>query len=1315
MKKRIISLLLVLTFILPMIPTLGITASATSNVVPPQSEAVITVEEAWGNPGKTVDLDLILTENPGILGATITISWDESLMLVADASGEAFNHMTYTSPSRYIASGTNFVWFGNEVDEAIDGTILTLTFQVSEIVQNNDILPVRVTYTLGDVIDENDNDVILDITDGNVRVIAYRPGDVTGDGRVNARDLVRLSQYISDGCKTDPEGYNAEVVADACDVNGDGRVNARDLIKLSQYISDGSQTNPDGYNAVLKPAQIPECAHSNVQAIPAKSAECTELGNIAYWYCSDCEKYFSDAECTTEISLVATIISATGHTEVVDEAVAPTCTETGLTEGKHCLVCNEILVAQTEVPLTNHTAGVAATCTENQTCTICGEILESANGHIPGVEASCTEPQRCTVCQEVLADATGHSLNYVAERDPVDANDPGNRAYWQCSVCNRCYLDEGATQEIALADTAWETYLIYFFDLENDTWTIGAYKQSEVLSLKNITPVEKKGYDFNGWHTSENFTEQNKISVIPAGNTEKIDLYANRSLHEYKITLLGLGREESWSYNIVNGIKLATPKWKESEGYGDCLIFSHWTDENGDKITEIPAGEIGDRTIEANWIYKENYAISNKDKYTYVNGVIDQYGRYSFIYEIGAIKDIVLSEQHTYPFDGISEYTVEETKAYTVGQSAGHQAATTISNIISSSTEMSNISRHTKSHTEGWDVGAKWKPEVEFMGIKVSAWEFSGGYSNSDTDVYEDTGFSSEKNYDENGTENEVRSTIDYYTEESASRTVKDTLIPGVSPVGNYIWARLMDVKVYAIVTYNPYTGLYVFDIYSVPTNIHDGLLYTLPTELEYDINIVSGDTLDFEIPFDDIPKMFYTVEYDANGGTGEMPKSVHELGVSSKLFSNQFEKPGYTFSGWTTSADGTGSLYTDEYSIRDIANAGETVKLYAKWEATPYKVSFDVNGGKLLSPDTVWAVYNSAYGKLPDPERDGWIFDGWYLGDQLISAESIVTKTSDHTLTAHWAPISYQVNFSDFDKNETFTLKYDESMTLNWKNWTCWDTSAIGFRGWYYGDSAGNLIELITTSQEITIKNLTPINGEKIYIVADVYQKDTSCFTGDTLITLADGSFSRLDSLKAGDIVMSWNAITGEFEAMPISLFWNHGEDVYDIITLTFSNGKTLKVVTEHGFFDATLNKYVYIDAFNYSDYIGHKFACLNKNGVFENVTLIAANYKEEMSSCYSLRTACNDNAIVDGFLTLTHEDIPGFLTYFEFGDGYMYDEVKMQEDIKKYGLYTYDDWKEYVSYEEFVALNGQYLTIAIGKGYLTYEDVLTLIEGMR
>ena len=51
------------------------------------------------------------------------------------------------------------------------------------------------------------------------------------------------------------------------------------------------------------------------------------------------------------------------------------------------------------------------------------------------------------------------------------------------------------------------------------------------------------------------------------------------------------------------------------------------------------------------------------------------------------------------------------------------------------------------------------------------------------------------------------------------------------------------------------------------------------------------------------------------------------------------------------------------------------------------------------------------------------------------------------------------------------------------------------------------------------------------------------------------------------------------------------------------------------------------------------------------------------------------------------------------------------MQEDIEKYGLYTYDDFSEYVTYEQFIAFNGPYLKVLVGRGVLTFEQILDLI----
>ena len=98
-------------------------------------------------------------------------------------------------------------------------------------------------------------------------------------------------------------------------------------------------------------------------------------------------------------------IPALGHKEVIDPAKDATCTQTGLTEGKHCSVCGETLVAQTEVPMKPHTPKateiVPATCTEDGTaggivCAVCGTTLEGskripARHHYVG--------GYCTVCE----------------------------------------------------------------------------------------------------------------------------------------------------------------------------------------------------------------------------------------------------------------------------------------------------------------------------------------------------------------------------------------------------------------------------------------------------------------------------------------------------------------------------------------------------------------------------------------------------------------------------------------------------------------------------------------------------------------------------------------------------------------------------------------------------------------------------------------------------------------------------------------------------------------------------------------------------
>ena len=78
------------------------------------------------------------------------------------------------------------------------------------------------------------------------------------------------------------------------------------------------------------------------------------------------------------------------HTEVIDPAVTPSCTEDGVSEGKHCSVCGEVLTAQVTVPAA-HTPDRTADCENNSVCTVCGELLKAKSGHnfVNGICSNC--------------------------------------------------------------------------------------------------------------------------------------------------------------------------------------------------------------------------------------------------------------------------------------------------------------------------------------------------------------------------------------------------------------------------------------------------------------------------------------------------------------------------------------------------------------------------------------------------------------------------------------------------------------------------------------------------------------------------------------------------------------------------------------------------------------------------------------------------------------------------------------------------------------------------------------------------------------
>ena len=84
-----------------------------------------------------------------------------------------------------------------------------------------------------------------------------------------------------------------------------------EFTQLIRQVVAGGYTDASGKPITLKPS-TPKCEHS-MTATAEKAATCTEDGNIAYWYCELCKKYFRDENGNSETTLAGTVIEATGH------------------------------------------------------------------------------------------------------------------------------------------------------------------------------------------------------------------------------------------------------------------------------------------------------------------------------------------------------------------------------------------------------------------------------------------------------------------------------------------------------------------------------------------------------------------------------------------------------------------------------------------------------------------------------------------------------------------------------------------------------------------------------------------------------------------------------------------------------------------------------------------------------------------------------------------------------------------------------------------------------------------------------------------
>ena len=450
--------------------------------------------------------------------------------------------------------------------------------------------------------------------------------------------------------------------------------------------------------------------------------------------------------------------------------------------------------------------------------------------------------------------------------------------------------------------------------------------------------------------------------------------------------------------------------------------------------------------------------------------------------------------------------------------------------------------------------------------------------------------------------------------------------------------------------------------------------------------------------------KLGSVVTYNANGGSCG---TASEKYTGTALTLPTPTRDGYWFIGWYDAAEGGNKIGDADASYNPTGD----ITLYAQWqEQIEYTVTYDANSG---SCGTASATYEGTALTLPTPTRTGYTFNGWYTaasgGTMIGAAGASYSPSANITLYAQWEKIAYTI-------------------TVTTSNATV--SGVTNGQTAYYGDTITFTVSYsgsISKETTVTDANGNPVTTTGSYTftmpasnVTINASSSTTCVTADTLVTLADGTQKRIDAVTFDDKILVWNFYTGFYDIAPAMALVNHGYEQNSIIKLSFSNGAVLKFIGVHGAFSKDENRFVDINVGNASSYIGDTFLASSAAG-FVDVTLLDVEIYSEYVESWTIVTEKHYNAVLNGMLTanpsvseaFTDAEVPEIEPYevFELGANMQYNLDKMQADIELYGLYDYEMFEDYITYEKFVAWDIATLKIAVGKGYATYEGVLNYI----
>lgn len=733
-----------------------------------------------------------------------------------------------------------------------------------------------------------------------IPVHGYYAGDVNNDNIITAADARTILRHSAE-----LELITGDMLERA-DVDGSGDITATDArlaLRMGADLEEWKEiaaTHTHKYSSqVTKKANCVEtgileftcdlCGSKYTEVIETTGHQnITEVRNcsgteVLAWSCNDCKKYFSDSTGATEIE---TPDFSTGHTPVIDEAVAPTYSSTGLTQGSHCSKCQMIIIAQQTIPvLSGNEYSITYYVTGND------NYLASLNIENPNQDMySSYTPDDDTIILRNLKSPAGYRfLGWF--------NGEGQNAVQVTEI------PQGSKRDWELF-AHWEK-IVYTVDFASDMVPVASIKYTTDKAAALPTPKLDK-YTFVGWSDSAG----NVWNQIPVGTSGDLTLYANWSSNRNKATAVKSLQEPIILEDSENGMLLFTYEIGTIENVPlfttlklNCvngIITEHSkTEENSISSTQAKtvAQTISNATTNsASWTLEKNWNESTEISQSY----LDQTGQTQ-----EQVESIAISKQNTFNLTGSlggSSGTTDTTSgSFKLSGNKSHSDTTTNTNStkvglsvdgkisseknagvdakvvdagkktgwqIGAGFDYEKTKTTTTSGTDAWSVGAEIAGEKIHTTSNEKTWNTTAGFSNSSSVsanstvsnsvsklISEQYGYG--QSYAQGGSNSEAQelattdtksdeysSTITYYTSEIVSNTT--TFSSTGNTIGDYRLVMAGKVHVFAVVGYDVANKSYFVYTYNV---LDDATEEYLDYSYDGTFNDYETSIIPFEIP----------------------------------------------------------------------------------------------------------------------------------------------------------------------------------------------------------------------------------------------------------------------------------------------------------------------------------------------------------------------------------------------------------------------------------------------------------------------------------